>query len=105
MGGKVQKDPEKIKEVCKIDQFWSRIPDHYLKTWLSDGQPETLVEAAKLADYFIATHKNYSQNVRNKFTPNSFRPGFHSPQTNKLTDGVYSSSSHNSSSILDLSSD
>lgn len=96
-GANASNDLDRVKEVFKVEQFLSKITDQSLKTWLLDKQPECLVDAAKLADHFTATHINYVANndvfARNRFQPNgnSFRPMFANQPTHKFHSGVENS--------------
>lgn len=62
LGHRAQNDPDKIKDLCTMEQFLSKINDNALKNWLMDKQAQSLVELAKLADQFVAIHRNYSNN-------------------------------------------
>lgn len=81
-------DPNKIKENFKIEQFLTKLQDQQLKNWLLDQHPQTLAEAAKLSDQFIATHRNYSfkydAGFRNRPNPYPNRLGFQSVQNHML---------------------
>ena len=63
-------DIERLREVIKLEQFYQRLhPD--LHSWLIDREPETLTEAAKLADERNAIRKTH---LRNQRTPVHAQP-------------------------------
>lgn len=57
-----------------MEQFLAKITDQSLKTWLLNRLPESLVDVAKLADHYTATHRNYVSNTdvlaKNRFHVN-----------------------------------
>jgi hypothetical protein len=61
---------EKMIEVIMLEQFHECI-DNDLRNWLIDQKPKSLIEAARLADQYVAVHKQYklgyrSNNVRDQ---------------------------------------
>lgn len=63
LGEKVLNDLDRVKEVFKVEQFLSKITDQSLKTLVLDRHPQSMVEAAKMADHFIATHRKCALNT------------------------------------------
>ncbi len=59
-------DVEKLRQALLIEQFTQTLPTE-LRLWLLEKEPETLDEAAKLADQYSVTHKLY-RNVSNVYT-------------------------------------
>lgn len=93
-GENTSDDPNGIKEILKIEQFLTKLQDQQLKNWLLDQHPQTLVEAAKLSDQFIATNRNYSlkydADFRNRPNPYQNRLGFQSAQHHILNNRLES---------------
>jgi hypothetical protein len=52
------KDVEKLKEVMKLEQFVNCLPTE-IHRWVIEKKPETLAEAAKLADEFAILYKPF----------------------------------------------
>ena len=46
-------DVERLREVCKLEQFYEKIASE-LRDWLIDQAPQTLTQATKLADEHTA---------------------------------------------------
>jgi hypothetical protein len=69
---------EKMRELIKLEQFQEML-DHDLKIWMLDQHPKSMVEAANLADQYVALRKNVKPPTA--LSRNIEKNLFHRPET------------------------
>ena len=61
---------ERLREIILLERFYESLSDD-LRVWLMDKDPQTLVEAAKLADTYTINHHIYTTPTENKHYHNN----------------------------------
>ena len=54
---------ERLREIILLERFYESLSDD-LRVWLGHKDPQTLVEAAKLADTYTINHHNYTTRTK-----------------------------------------
>ena len=67
---------EHLREIILLERFYESLSDD-LRVWLVDKDPQTLVEAAKLADIYTVNHHNYTTRTENKHYNNNSKQLYH----------------------------
>ena len=61
---------ERLREIILLERFYESLSDD-LHVWLVDKDPQTIVQAAKLADTYTVNHHNYTTHTDNKHYNNN----------------------------------
>ena len=61
---------ECLPEIILLERFYESLSDD-LRVWLVDNDPQTLAEAAKLADTYTVNHHNYTTRTENEHYNNN----------------------------------
>ena len=83
MSNAIENNHEKLRQLILVEEFKNCVPSE-VRTYLDEKKADTLSQAAKLADDYVLTHKNFNQRLvgSSQRSDNHVRPNNHNGKGN-----------------------